>query len=668
LIRGFRFCYTLLRDGSNRPTQGAKIMLSCLWHVSFILASLWGPSEFLDTVIPQFLPDNTEKGALAGAAVGAGAGALVTRGNPVEQPASGPFGGAVGADQDRRDERKAAVLAAVNAQPARQMTLEEIVQMAQVGQKDAVIIGQINNTGSVFQLTADDLNYLHQQRVSDTVINYTQSRRLVAVPPVCIYPAPPPNAIHVSEFGPPILNRIPYVNRLFRTVGYSLGEGVPYERIGVDFNVIVPGQLPSGDIPPSRAEILRALPPASPGIPYVYDEYRDNFQITYEKIADRIDAPVFVPLVGPAQVHHGHWKCYVYFTQTIEVAYPVPFKVAKKRAAVVYIDKDRLHLCAGQPQSEQASAPLSCPLGGRATPKIVAKAERGQQIQFDITVAVLNRTALPNFKFRWAENQSSPVAFGVLSGPDGIADTIDALREAGLAKIVTQPRVVTLSGRRARVSTGGQIPVTSSGPNPTVTYKLVGTTIELLPTLKANGKIALEVRYEGTSLNRSKDVTIPGATPTIIPGFDTRCAQVVARLEPGKTLVIGGLTQNEKSVTMTRIPFLSELPGFGDLFVFRDEAATRQETIIIITPHIVTRGDSSETCEPPIVTPAKAERGNRLTLEDVIALSKSRLSPRIVIRQMEITNAVFDLTVHDLIRLAENGVDEEIISAMQERH
>jgi pilus assembly protein CpaC len=226
---------------------------------------------------------------------------------------------------------------------------------------------------------------------------------------------------------------------------------------------------------------------------------------------------------------------------------------------------------------------------------------------------------------------------------------------------------VTRNGKRATVSSGGQIAITSPGPNPTASYKQFGVKFELLPTLKTNGKIHLEWRYENSWLNSSRDITIPGVTPTTIPGFDTQCAQGAAILEPGKTLAIGGLTRNEKTVTMVRIPFLGELPGCGDLFVFRNEAETLQETVIFITPRLVTPGDSSETCEPPVVTPAKSERGNRLSLEDVIALSKSRLSPRIIIRQMEITGSAFDLTVDELIRLAEAGVKDDVISAMQER-
>ena len=135
--------------------------------------------------------NNTEKGALGGAAVGTGLGAIAGRGNPAAMVVGGILGTAVGAtvgnDQDRREDRKNYAVAAANAQAARQMSLDQIVQMAQQGQSDAVIIGQINTTGSIFQLTPDDVNFLHQQRVSDQVINYMQSHRYAVVQPRPVY-------------------------------------------------------------------------------------------------------------------------------------------------------------------------------------------------------------------------------------------------------------------------------------------------------------------------------------------------------------------------------------------------------------------------------------------------------------------------------------------------
>lgn len=104
---------------------------------------------------------------------------------------------------------------------------------------------------------------------------------------------------------------------------------------------------------PSEAEIVRALPRVVRGVPYVYEEMRDNYQFVTERLVDKIDPPRFFPLIGPAQLHHCHWKCTVYYNETLESGYPFPFQRKKPRVEVVYIDKDHLHLYAGHDQDKQ---------------------------------------------------------------------------------------------------------------------------------------------------------------------------------------------------------------------------------------------------------------------------------------------------------------------------
>ncbi len=100
---------------------------------------------------------------------------------------------------------------------------------------------------------------------------------------------------------------------------------------------------PTCEDPPDQAMILRALPHVARGVPYFYEEFRDDIQIVTERMVDKIDPARFFPLVGPAQLHHCHWKCTVYYTETIESDYPFPFQCRRPRVEVVYIDKDHLH-------------------------------------------------------------------------------------------------------------------------------------------------------------------------------------------------------------------------------------------------------------------------------------------------------------------------------------
>ena len=79
------------------------------------------------------------------------------------------------------------------------MSLDEIVQLAQRNTPDDIIMQQISSTGSIFpSLTSADINYLREQRVSDRVVSFMQTRttRMVVVQPRPYYyrevPPPPP--------------------------------------------------------------------------------------------------------------------------------------------------------------------------------------------------------------------------------------------------------------------------------------------------------------------------------------------------------------------------------------------------------------------------------------------------------------------------------------------
>src|SRR5205085_1599839 len=83
---------------------------------------------------------------------------------------------------------------------------------------------------------------------------------------------------------------------------------------------------PTCDDPPTEQQILRAIPHVARGVPYVYEEFRDNYSFVVERIKDSIDPVRTYPLVGPAQLHHCHYKCTIHYTETVESAYPFPFR------------------------------------------------------------------------------------------------------------------------------------------------------------------------------------------------------------------------------------------------------------------------------------------------------------------------------------------------------
>jgi pilus assembly protein CpaC len=251
-----------------------------------------------------------------------------------------------------------------------------------------------------------------------------------------------------------------------------------------------------------------------------------------------------------------------------------------------------------------------------------------QQVQLEVVVAVVNRSRLRTMNFSWlysdrhlafnsilttptnfASNLSTSVVsaltgstanvVGSLTGAPNLSfgyvgDTaqfqayLQALNTDGLAKIMADSRITTLSGRPAFIVSGGETPILTSGGvgQSTVSYKQFGTVVNFLPIV-LNGKIHLEVRPELSAINAANGITIAGVTPTVLPGFTTRSAQCAVQLEDGQTLAIGGLIQNTVNATIQRVPVLGDIPFLNVLFTNKSYNEIEEELLILVTPRLV---------------------------------------------------------------------------------
>lgn len=119
-----------------------------------------------------------------------------------------------------------------------------------------------------------------------------------------------------------------------------------YERVPI-LGPVTNGPVVALD-PPSPDEIVRALERAHPtegNIPLLYEKQRNHVRMTIEPIADYIDPVRVIPLIGPAQLHHAHYKCTVYYTEVTHVGWPVPHTTTDEDAReVIYIDHNHFHM------------------------------------------------------------------------------------------------------------------------------------------------------------------------------------------------------------------------------------------------------------------------------------------------------------------------------------
>jgi hypothetical protein len=136
----------------------------------------------------------------------------------------------------------------------------------------------------------------------------------------------------------------PYVQKQFEDEYHNEEY---YARMPI-LGPIQPGASTAALDTPSDDEVMRKLEEARPvqgGIPLMHEVQRTNVRIVVDTIQDSIDEPRVYPLVGPAQLHHAHYKATVYFTEVTRVGWPIPYTVKNEDCReVVYIDHDHLHM------------------------------------------------------------------------------------------------------------------------------------------------------------------------------------------------------------------------------------------------------------------------------------------------------------------------------------
>ena len=119
-----------------------------------------------------------------------------------------------------------------------------------------------------------------------------------------------------------------------------------YDRVPILGPLTEGGPVKAID-PPSDDQIMRALEkvrPVEKGIPFLWQRQRNNVRITKELIADYVDPPRVYPMIGPAQQHHAHYKCCIYFEEVTRNGWPVPYTTRDNTLEVIYIDHNHLHM------------------------------------------------------------------------------------------------------------------------------------------------------------------------------------------------------------------------------------------------------------------------------------------------------------------------------------
>ncbi|MCD6025758.1 MAG: type pilus secretin PilQ [Solimicrobium sp.] len=157
---------------------------------------------------------------------------------------------------------------------------------------------------------------------------------------------------------------------------------------------------------------------------------------------------------------------------------------------------------------------------------------------------------------------------------------ISALEADGAGKVISSPRLVTADQVPAIVEQGNLVPyqqATSSGAT-AVAFQKANLKLEVTPQITPDGNIILDVEVNNDS------VGLP--TPA---GFqiNTQHLKTIVMVDNGGTVLLGGIYQETVQDTVTKIPFLGDLPLLGYLFKNTNKTKNKNELLIFLTPKII---------------------------------------------------------------------------------
>ena len=186
--------------------------------------------------------------------------------------------------------------------------------------------------------------------------------------------------------------------------------------------------------------------------------------------------------------------------------------------------------------------------------------------------------------------QGTAISLGNMGAVAPLNTQLNLLLQNGFAKLLSQPNMVTLSGEKANILVGGQIPVPVSNMagQVSIEWKDYGIKLEISPEASLDGIITSKVKAEVSAMEWNNPTTkIKLGSNIEIPSIRMRKAETAIALASGQTMAIGGLIANDITRDVTKIPFLGDLPVIGQLFRSTSFIKGETELIILVTPTIV---------------------------------------------------------------------------------
>jgi general secretion pathway protein D len=174
--------------------------------------------------------------------------------------------------------------------------------------------------------------------------------------------------------------------------------------------------------------------------------------------------------------------------------------------------------------------------------------------------------------------------------------TVRALEQVGKLDVLSRPYILASDNQLASITVGQEIPfitnsrITDTGQTiNSVEYDDIGILLDVIPHINSEGLVILDVAPEISALTGTQ---IPISDTVSSPVIAKRSAQSRVAVKDGQTIVIGGLMEDRKTETISKVPFLGDIPLVGEVFRRRENKKTKTELLIFLTPHVAAQPES----------------------------------------------------------------------------
>ncbi|HEY9198330.1 MAG TPA: pilus (MSHA type) biogenesis protein MshL [Gammaproteobacteria bacterium] len=185
--------------------------------------------------------------------------------------------------------------------------------------------------------------------------------------------------------------------------------------------------------------------------------------------------------------------------------------------------------------------------------------------------------------------------------------TIGMLRQFGDVKVLSSPKIMAINNQTALLKVVDNLvyftieadtTTTDGVANTTYTSTVhtvpVGFVMSVTPQINETDTVILNIRPTISRVTSFVNDPNPALiapngrrTESSVPQIQVREMDSLLRINSGQTAVLGGLIQDSVDLNRSGTPVLSELPGIGDAFSYRDNTVSRNELVIFLRPRVI---------------------------------------------------------------------------------